>query len=286
MGLHASVPVPLFAGRAEAIAVLNVYSHDPFAMAPLIAGICSVHDHPGAESIDGRQLPGLDAGGRELVARPQLRATVRLAIELSSSSEPTTAAVRTTRTRACAFAPGDAGTDLADAGDGAAQPRHLTPRNHHSARSARYLGGGGMRPREVTRHLSQRFAGGPETRHRLASFFAVGPDHSEALAGLTNGLVHVLCDFVQRTDQAGGVSRRRQGGRSRPRLGRAIEISDQVARLVSGKTDGFRSDPLVAQSGDGGGQRAISAHRSPSVAMAASPRRREGPAASYGSACR
>jgi hypothetical protein len=86
MGLHASVSVPLYAGRGEAIAVLNVYSHDRVAMAPLIAGICSVHGHPGGEIIEEAHLSGLDAGGRELVAgyaeALSIRATVQLAIEL------------------------------------------------------------------------------------------------------------------------------------------------------------------------------------------------------------
>jgi hypothetical protein len=86
MGLHASVSVPLHAGRGDAIAVLNVYSHDRVAMAPLIAGICSVHGHPAGETIDEIHLSGLDAGGRELVAgyaeALSIRTNVRLAIEL------------------------------------------------------------------------------------------------------------------------------------------------------------------------------------------------------------
>lgn len=79
MGLHASVSVPLFAGRGDAIAALNVYGHDRDAMAPLIAGICSVHE-PGPE------LSKLDAGGQELVIgyaeSLSIRAAVQLAIEL------------------------------------------------------------------------------------------------------------------------------------------------------------------------------------------------------------
>jgi hypothetical protein len=89
MGLHASVSVPLHAGRGDAIAVLNVYSHDRAAMAPLIAGICSVHGHPAGEVIDEIHLSGLDAGGRELVAgyaeALSIRADVRLAVELIRS---------------------------------------------------------------------------------------------------------------------------------------------------------------------------------------------------------
>lgn len=84
MGLHASVSVPLYAGRGEAVAALNLYSHDRAAMAPLIAGVCAVHDHPGGDPTE--TLAALDAGGRELVAgyaeALSIRATVRLAIEL------------------------------------------------------------------------------------------------------------------------------------------------------------------------------------------------------------
>jgi hypothetical protein len=86
MGLHASVSVPLYAGRGDAIAVLNVYGHDRVAMAPLIAGICSVHGHTDGEADDETLLSELDPGGRELVAgyagALSVRATIRLAIEL------------------------------------------------------------------------------------------------------------------------------------------------------------------------------------------------------------
>jgi hypothetical protein len=79
MGLHASVSVPLYAGRGDAVAALNVYGHDRAAMAPLIAGICEVHDQPGHPA-------ALDAGARELVSgyaeALNIRATIRLAIEL------------------------------------------------------------------------------------------------------------------------------------------------------------------------------------------------------------
>jgi hypothetical protein len=116
MGLHASVSVPLFAGRGEAIAVLNVYSHDRVAMAPLIAGICAVHGHPGPEATDERQLSGLDAGGRELVTgyaeALSIRATVRLAIELIRSDNR--CSTDDAYVSLCIRA-GDAGTDLAEA---------------------------------------------------------------------------------------------------------------------------------------------------------------------------
>jgi hypothetical protein len=86
MGLHASVSVPLYAGRGDAVAALNLYSHDRAAMAPLIAGVCTVHGHTGVDPDDDEHLADLDAGGRELVAgyaeALSIRATVRLALEL------------------------------------------------------------------------------------------------------------------------------------------------------------------------------------------------------------
>jgi GAF domain len=116
MGLHASVSVPLFAGRGDAIATLNVYGHDRVAMAPLIAGISLVHLDPGPEATDGGQLSELDADSRELVVgyaeALSIRDTVRLAIELIRTSNrcSTDDAYLSLCIRA-----GDAGTDLAEA---------------------------------------------------------------------------------------------------------------------------------------------------------------------------
>ena len=115
-GLRASVSVPWYAGRGEAIAVLNVYGHDRAAMAPLIAGICSVHGHADGDLGDETLLSGLDAGGRELVTgyaeALNVRATVRLAIELIRADNrcSTDDAYLSLCIRA-----GDAGTDLAAA---------------------------------------------------------------------------------------------------------------------------------------------------------------------------
>jgi hypothetical protein len=116
MGLHVSVSIPLYAGRGAPIAVLNVYGHDRVAMAPLIAGICSLHGHTGREIIDETQLSGLDAGGRELVTgyaeALNVRATVRLAIELIRADNR--CSTDDAYVSLCIRA-GDAGTDLAEA---------------------------------------------------------------------------------------------------------------------------------------------------------------------------
>jgi hypothetical protein len=115
MGLRASVSVPLFAGRGEAVAVLNVYGHDQAAMAPLIAAISSVHGHPARETTD-EELSELDDGGRELVAgyaeALSVRATVQLAIELIRADNRCSA--DDAYVSLCIRA-GEAGTDLAEA---------------------------------------------------------------------------------------------------------------------------------------------------------------------------
>ncbi|MEU4221348.1 GAF domain-containing protein [Actinoplanes sp. NPDC026623] len=116
MGLHASVSVPLYAGRGDAVAALNLYSHDRAAMTPLIAGICTVHDHPDRDPAGDEHLAGLDAGGRELVAgyaeALSIRATVRLALELirtDNRCSPDDAYL------SLCIRAGEAGTDLAAA---------------------------------------------------------------------------------------------------------------------------------------------------------------------------
>ncbi|MEV4350613.1 GAF domain-containing protein [Actinoplanes sp. NPDC049596] len=118
LGLHASVSVPLFAGRGDAVAVLNVYSRDRVAMAPLIAGICLVHGHltQEQEEVDEARLAELDPGGQELVAgyaaALDVRATIRLAVQLiamAGGCGPDEAYLALC-TRA-----GVAGTDLAEA---------------------------------------------------------------------------------------------------------------------------------------------------------------------------
>jgi hypothetical protein len=116
MGLHASVSVPLFAGRGDVIAALNVYSHDRVAMGPLIAGILLVHGLPGPGDIDAALLSELDAGSRELVVGYAetlgIRNTIRLAIELIRTGNRcgTDDAYLSLCIRA-----GEAGTDLAEA---------------------------------------------------------------------------------------------------------------------------------------------------------------------------
>ena len=66
LGLRASLSIPLFAGRGTAIAVLNLYGHDPDTMVPLTAALWDAYD-PHGSTID-REHPLLDCGGAGLVA--------------------------------------------------------------------------------------------------------------------------------------------------------------------------------------------------------------------------
>ena len=84
MGLRASVSVPLHAGRGYAVAVLNVYSHDRAAMAPLIAGIALVHDHPNGTAVEAGLPADLDDGGRELVAAYTEALAIRTSIRITN----------------------------------------------------------------------------------------------------------------------------------------------------------------------------------------------------------
>ena len=80
-----AVAVPLYAGRGDTVAVLNLYGHDRAAMASLGAGLGVVQGRSGVAT-DAARLAGMDAGGRELVAGHAhaltIRAAIRLAIEM------------------------------------------------------------------------------------------------------------------------------------------------------------------------------------------------------------
>jgi hypothetical protein len=87
LGLRASLSIPLFAGRGTAIAALNLYSHDPYAMKILTAAVWTVYesDTPPARSFDD-----LDAGGTELVTGLAgafaVRATIQQAVGVLMSA--------------------------------------------------------------------------------------------------------------------------------------------------------------------------------------------------------
>jgi hypothetical protein len=66
LGLRASLSVPLFAGRGDCVAVLNLYSHDPTPMGALTAAVWETYE-AASGSPDGSRHH-LDDGGAELVA--------------------------------------------------------------------------------------------------------------------------------------------------------------------------------------------------------------------------
>lgn len=83
LGLHSSVSVPLFTGSGQTIAVLNLYSRDATAMAPLIVGVWAVYDPDRPLPHEHEDLPPLDAGGEELLAGFAEALTVRATIQLA-----------------------------------------------------------------------------------------------------------------------------------------------------------------------------------------------------------
>jgi hypothetical protein len=89
LGLHASVSVPLYAGRCVPIAVLNLYGRDRSALAPLTTAIYRVHGHAGPAPSTTADQSWADDGGQELIAgcaeALAVRATIKLALELIMS---------------------------------------------------------------------------------------------------------------------------------------------------------------------------------------------------------
>jgi len=110
MGLRASLSVPLFAGDGAPIAVLNLYSHDQSAMAPVIERVWNVfnRDPATATTADGGEAPGLESGAAELVAGLAeafaIRATIQQAVGVIMAQNGVSAfdAYLTLRSRAAA----------------------------------------------------------------------------------------------------------------------------------------------------------------------------------------
>ncbi len=65
LGLRASLSIPLFAGRGDCVAALNLYGHDPTTMAALTAAVWSTYEAEGSPPGPGDSL---DTGGTDLVA--------------------------------------------------------------------------------------------------------------------------------------------------------------------------------------------------------------------------
>ena len=94
LGLRSSLSIPLFAGRGLPVAALNLYGHDPAAMAPLSAAVLAAYD----DAPEGR-TPGpredLCPGARELLAGLAgafaIRATIQQAIGMIIADRRTSA---------------------------------------------------------------------------------------------------------------------------------------------------------------------------------------------------
>jgi hypothetical protein len=110
IGLRASLSVPLFGGDGKPIAVLNLYSHDHSAMAPVIEGVWNVfnHDSETATTADNGEAPSLEPGAAELIAGLaqafDIRATIHRAVGVIMAQNGVSAfdAYLTLRSRAAA----------------------------------------------------------------------------------------------------------------------------------------------------------------------------------------
>jgi hypothetical protein len=89
LGLHTSLSIPIFAGRGEPIAALNLYGHDPTAMTALTSAVWAVYEED-AQPRPG--LPGPDPGGAELVegltSAFAVRAIIQQAIGIIMDKQP------------------------------------------------------------------------------------------------------------------------------------------------------------------------------------------------------
>jgi hypothetical protein len=94
LGLRSSLSIPLFAGRGLPVAALNLYGHDPAAMAPLSAAVLAAYD----DAPEGRPpgpAEGLCPGAQDLIAGLvgafAVRATIQQAIGMIISDRQTNA---------------------------------------------------------------------------------------------------------------------------------------------------------------------------------------------------
>jgi ANTAR domain-containing protein/GAF domain-containing protein len=79
LGLHASLSIPLFAGRGAPIAVLNLYGRDTAGMAPLIAGVRNLYT--GQPPPPDHRRNSMDSGAQQLLAGLGQAFTVRDTIQ-------------------------------------------------------------------------------------------------------------------------------------------------------------------------------------------------------------
>jgi hypothetical protein len=107
LGLHASLSIPIFAGRGTAIAALNLYSTDSGAMTPLTSAVLAAFDDYD-ENSPPYEGDGLDPGVRELLrglsGAFRVRADIQQAIGVIMSTQHTDSATAYTVLRSHAAA--------------------------------------------------------------------------------------------------------------------------------------------------------------------------------------
>jgi hypothetical protein len=94
LGLHASLSLPLFAGRGTPIAALNLYGHDSEAMAPLIAAVLKTYESSSGDGAEPK-VDDLESGSLQLVdglvGAFRVRAEIQRALGVLMSLEHTDA---------------------------------------------------------------------------------------------------------------------------------------------------------------------------------------------------
>lgn len=104
LGLRASLSIPLFAGRGDPIAALNLYGRDPVAMSPLTAAVWAAYDNRSPSAAPGTPLtcPGAAELVAGLIGALSVRDRIHRAIGLiiADRRETAEAAYRTLRLRA------------------------------------------------------------------------------------------------------------------------------------------------------------------------------------------
>jgi hypothetical protein len=97
LGLRTSLSIPLFAGRGLPVAALNLYGHDPAAMAPLSAAVLAAYDDAPEEDRPAGDHDDLCPGARELIegllGAFAVRATIQQAIGMVIAQRHTSADV-------------------------------------------------------------------------------------------------------------------------------------------------------------------------------------------------
>lgn len=81
LGLHSSLSIPLFAGRREPVAALNLYGHDATAMTALSSAVLAAYDETAPAGLSPEELgPGATELVEGLIEAFEVWATVQQAV--------------------------------------------------------------------------------------------------------------------------------------------------------------------------------------------------------------